>query len=45
MLGVALAAARRGYAPGPGVLCHLGDEDGARAALVLRAAGGAPRAS
>jgi 3-oxoacyl-[acyl-carrier-protein] synthase-1 len=45
MLGVALAAARRGYAPGPGVLCQVGDEDGARAALVLRAADRAPRAA
>jgi len=36
ILGVALAAARKGYAPGPGVLCHLGIDDGERAALVLR---------
>lgn len=36
MLGLALAAARKGYAPGAGVLCHLSDDDGRRAALVLR---------
>ena len=36
MLGVALAAARKGYAPGPGVLCHVGNDDGRRAAIVLR---------
>ena len=35
-LGVALSAARMGYAPGRGVLCHFGNDDGARAALVLR---------
>jgi 3-oxoacyl-[acyl-carrier-protein] synthase-1 len=36
MLGVALAAARKGYAPGPGVLCHASDDDGRRAAIALR---------
>jgi 3-oxoacyl-[acyl-carrier-protein] synthase I len=36
VLGVALAAARKKYAPGPGVLCHFAADDGARAALVLR---------
>lgn len=40
MLGVALFAARKGYAPGPGVLCHLGNDDGKRAALVVKRAGG-----
>jgi 3-oxoacyl-[acyl-carrier-protein] synthase-1 len=40
MLGVALAAARKGYAPGGTVLCHLGNDDGKRAALVLHAANG-----
>jgi 3-oxoacyl-[acyl-carrier-protein] synthase I len=35
-LGVALTAARKGYAPGPGVLCHFGSDDGIRMALVLR---------
>lgn len=35
-LGVALAAARKGYAPGPGVLCHFGDDGSDRIALVLR---------
>jgi 3-oxoacyl-[acyl-carrier-protein] synthase-1 len=34
-LAVALAAARKSYSPGPGVLCHFGTDDGARAALVL----------
>lgn len=37
LLGVALTAARKGYAPGPGVLCHLGSDAGARAAMVLAA--------
>lgn len=41
MLGVALAAARKAYAPGLGVLCHAGDDDGRRAAIVLRRVGGA----
>jgi len=36
VLGVALAAARKGYAPGPGVLCHFAADGGDRAALVLR---------
>ncbi len=36
ILGVALAAARRSYAPGPGVLCHFTDDTGVRAAAVLR---------
>ena len=40
LLGVALAAARKGYAPGPGVLCHLGADDGERAVIVLRTEGG-----
>lgn len=35
-LGVALAAIRRRYARGPGVLTHFGDENGRRAAVVLR---------
>jgi 3-oxoacyl-[acyl-carrier-protein] synthase-1 len=34
MLGVTLAAARKGYAPGPAVLGHLANDDGKRAALV-----------
>jgi 3-oxoacyl-[acyl-carrier-protein] synthase I len=34
-LGVALAAARKDYAPGPGVLCHFSSDGGDRAALVL----------
>lgn len=36
LLGLALEAARKGYAPGPGALCHLGADGGERAALVLR---------
>jgi 3-oxoacyl-[acyl-carrier-protein] synthase-1 len=36
VLGVALDAARKQYAPGKGVLCHFGSDDGARAALILR---------
>jgi len=38
MLGVALAASRRGYAPGPGVLCHVSGDGRERAAVVLRVA-------
>jgi 3-oxoacyl-[acyl-carrier-protein] synthase I len=49
VLGVALQAARKRYAPGPGVLCHFSGDGGARAALVLREhgpmEGGAPWAS
>jgi 3-oxoacyl-[acyl-carrier-protein] synthase-1 len=36
ILAVALAAGRKGYAPGPGVLCHVGNDDGERAVIVLR---------
>jgi 3-oxoacyl-[acyl-carrier-protein] synthase-1 len=36
-MAVALAAARKSYAPGPGTLCHFGNDDGERVALVLRA--------
>lgn len=35
-VGLALAAARKRFAPGPGVLCHFGNDSGERAALVLR---------
>ena len=35
-LGVALAAARKGYSPGPGVLCHFSGDGNDRIALVLR---------
>lgn len=38
-LGVALTAARKGYAPGPGVLCHFGGDGSDRIALVLREQG------
>ena len=36
VLGIALTAARKGYAPGPGVLCHFSNDDGKRAAMLLR---------
>lgn len=36
VLAVALAAARKGYAPGRGVLCHFSADDARRAAFVLR---------
>jgi len=36
LLGLALEASRKGYAPGPGALCHLGTDDGDRAALILK---------
>lgn len=36
-LGVALAAAQKGYAPGVGVLCHFSNDNPRRAAIVLRA--------
>jgi 3-oxoacyl-[acyl-carrier-protein] synthase-1 len=39
MIGVAEAAARKGYAPGPGILCHAGNDDGERAAIVMRSRG------
>ena len=45
VLGVALAAAQRGYAPGPGILCHFSADDGRRAALVLREYGKASHPS
>jgi 3-oxoacyl-[acyl-carrier-protein] synthase-1 len=34
-LGVALAASRKNYAPGNGLLCHFGNDSGERLALVL----------
>jgi 3-oxoacyl-[acyl-carrier-protein] synthase I len=36
LLAVARAAARKGYAPGKGVLCHLHNDGPERAALILR---------
>jgi len=36
VLGLAWTAARKGFAPGTGVLCHFGNDDGERAALILR---------
>jgi 3-oxoacyl-[acyl-carrier-protein] synthase-1 len=35
MLGVARAALRKRYAPGRNAMCHVGDDDGRRGALVL----------
>ena len=40
VLGVALIAARKGYAPGQGVLCHFSADGELRAAMVLRADSG-----
>ena len=37
LLGVAVAAAEKGYAPGPRLICHLGNDDERRAALVVQA--------
>jgi 3-oxoacyl-[acyl-carrier-protein] synthase-1 len=39
VLGIALAAARKGYAPGKGILCHFGNDDGERAAIILHHSG------
>lgn len=39
LLGFGLAAAKKGYAPGPLALMHVGEDDGKRAALVLRWSG------
>lgn len=35
VLGIAMAAARKDYAPGNKVLCHFGNDNGERAAIVL----------
>lgn len=35
IMGVALAAGRKAYSPGKAMLCHMGNEDGKRAAVVL----------
>ena len=35
-LAVALAAAKKSYAPGPGALCHFASDNSERAAVVLR---------
>lgn len=40
MLALAWAACRKGYAKGPGILLHLSNDDGPRAALTLRHVGG-----
>jgi 3-oxoacyl-[acyl-carrier-protein] synthase-1 len=39
-LALALSAALKKYAPGPGVLCHFGDDAGQRVSLVLRSTNG-----
>ena len=36
MLGVMQAAVTKGYAPGPGVLCHVANEGDQRGAVILR---------
>ena len=36
VLGVALVAMRKGYAPGPGALCHFTQDDSLRATVVLQ---------
>lgn len=36
VIGVARAAALKSYAPGQGALCHFSNDDGGRAAMVLR---------
>ena len=42
VLSVAMTAGKKGYAPGNGVLCHFGNDDGQRAVIFLgRSAGGA----
>jgi 3-oxoacyl-[acyl-carrier-protein] synthase-1 len=39
-LCMVLSAARKGFAPGPGVLCHFGNDIGDRVALLVRTAEG-----
>lgn len=39
VLGVAQAAGEKGYAPGPGILSHFSNDNGLRAALILRYGG------
>jgi 3-oxoacyl-[acyl-carrier-protein] synthase I len=36
IFGVALTAAKKNYAPGPGVLCHFASDAGERVAIILR---------
>lgn len=36
MIGMALISAQKGYAQGPGVLCHCSNDEGERAAMILR---------
>ena len=42
VLAVALAAARKNYAPGPGALCHFAGDNSERAAVILRYEDGRP---
>jgi 3-oxoacyl-[acyl-carrier-protein] synthase-1 len=38
VLGVASAAMEKGYAPGPSILCHFGNDDGQRGVVIVQAA-------
>ncbi|NJK32787.1 MAG: hypothetical protein HC927_10465 [Deltaproteobacteria bacterium] len=42
LLGLAHAAGRRGWAPGPTALVHVADEGGDRAAAIVRLSPGTP---
>jgi 3-oxoacyl-[acyl-carrier-protein] synthase-1 len=42
VFALALAAARKGFAPGHGVLCHFGTDEGQRSALTFRTLEGDP---
>lgn len=42
LLGLALEAGRKNYAPGPGVLCQLASDDGRRGAALLTYGAGTP---
>ena len=39
ILGIAEAAARKGYSRGDNVLCHFGNDNGDRAAIILTISG------
>jgi len=39
VFGIAEAALRKGYAPGKKILCHFGNDDGQRAAIILTSTG------
>jgi len=38
MIGLAFTSAKKGYAPGTGVLCHCSNDEGERAAMIFRPA-------